>query len=490
MLMTTPTAASQPTEAAREPVVADLCILGAGPGGLALAERAASFGQKVILVEKHKMGGVSLNYGAIPVTALVASAERAHAFRSAGPFGIAPFEPAIDRPAVATQIADIMEKSTPNAAVDRMGGLGVRVIQAAGRFADTKTLVAGEYRIVARRFVIATGAAPVVPDVAGLANVAYHTSDTLMTVQGSIDHLIVLGGGATGVELAQAYRRLGSRVTVIEQAASVLSRYDPELAAVVKARLAAEGVVILENAKLAKVEGTAERLRFDVVAEGKRSRLEGTHLLLACGRKPVMAGIGLEAAKVAVSEHGIKVNRFLRTSNRRIYAIGDVTGLPYSTQRAEYHAGLLVETLLFRRAAAVNPRVIAMSIHTDPELANVGLTEAEARQSYSSIQVLRWPLRENARALANRVPMGHIKVIADPAGKILGAGIVSRSAGELIAMWALALSKGLTLQDMRAVIAPYPSLSDVSRQVSSQRGPSSTGHAVSRRWVKFLGKFG
>lgn len=490
MLMSTPSAEGQPAPMLREAVAADLCILGAGPGGLALAARAAAYGQKVVLVEKHTMGGTSLNYGAMPVTALIASADRAHALRSAGPFGIAPYEPSVDRAAVAAQISDIMEKSAPNASVERMTGLGVRVIQAAGRFADTKTLHAGEQRIVARRFVVATGSSPVVPTIPGLTNVSYHTSDTIMTVRGTIDHLVVLGGGATGVELAQAYRRLGSRVTVIEQASSVLQRFDPELASVVKARLAAEGVVILEDAKLTKVEGTAERLRFDVLAGGARSRLEGTHLLLACGRQPVIAGIGLEAAKVAVTEQGIKVNRFLRTSNRRIYAIGDVTGLPYSTQRAEYHAGLLVDTLLFRRAKPVNPRLIANAIHTDPELATAGLSEAEARNAYSSIQVLRWPLRENARALANRTPMGHIKVIADPAGNILGAGIVSRSAGELIGMWALALSKGLTLQDMSEVIAPYPSLSEISRQVSSQRSLAATGNALSRRWVKFLSRFG
>jgi len=490
MLMSPPKTDSQSAPVPRDVVVADLCILGAGPGGLALAARAAAFGQKVVLVEKHKMGGTSLNYGAIPVTALIASAERAHAFRSAGPFGIAPYEPVIDRVVVAAQIADIMDKSAPNASVERMTGLGVRVIQAAGQFVDTKTLHAGEHRIVARRFVIATGSSPVVPTIPGLPDVAYQTSDTIMTVRGGIDHLIVLGGGAAGVELAQAYRRLGSRVTIIEQAPSVLRRYDPELASVVRGRLAAEGVVILEDAKLAKVEGTAERLRFDVVAGGGRSRLEGTHLLLACGRQPVTSCIGLDAAKVGVTEAGIKVNRFLRTSNRRIYAIGDVTGLPYSTQRAEYHAGLLVDTLLFRRAKPVNPRLIAHAIHSDPELASVGLTEAEARQSYSSIQVLRWPLRENARALANRMPTGHIKVIADGKGSILGAGIVSSSAGELIGMWALALSKGLTLQDMSDVIAPYPSLSELSRQVSSQRSLATSGHAISRRWVKLLGKFG
>jgi pyruvate/2-oxoglutarate dehydrogenase complex dihydrolipoamide dehydrogenase (E3) component len=489
MLMSNPAANATSSPAEREPIIADLCILGAGPGGLALAASAAAYGQKVVLIEKHKMGGTSLNYGAMPVTALLACAERAHAFRSAAPFGITPFEPGIDRAAVQAQIADIMEKSAPNASVERMTGLNVRVIQAAGRFVDAKTVIAGEHKIAARRFVIATGSSPLVPAIPGLANIAHYTTDTVQTARGTIDHLIIVGGGATGVEYAQAYRRLGSRVTLIEQA-KVLQRFDPELAAVIKARLVAEGVVIIEDARLAKVEGAGERLRFDVLAEGGRSRVEGSHLLLSCGRQPVIADIGLDAAKVAVTDQGIKVNRYLRTSNRRVFAIGDVTGLPHSTQRAEYHARLLVNTLLFRSAKPVNPRLIPASIHTDPEFATVGLAEAEARNSYSSIQVFRWPLRENARALANRMPMGHIKVIADRSGKIIGAGIVSRSAAELIGVWALAISKGLSLEDMSDIIMPFPSLGDISVKVSSQRSTALAGNAISRRWVKFLTKLG
>ena len=489
MLMSKPIADSQSAAVSREPIVTDLCILGAGPGGLALAAQAAAYGHKVVLIEKHKMGGYALNYGAMPVTALLASAHRAHAFRSAGAFGIAPYEPSVDRAGISAQIADIVEKSAPNASVERMTGLGVRVIQAAGRFADTKSIIAGEQKITARRFVIATGSSPIVPDIPGLSNIAYATSDTILLGRGPIDHLVIIGGGATGVELAQAYRRLGSRVTIVEQA-RVLQRCDPELASVVTSRLAAEGVAILEDAKVVRIEGSAERLRFDLVVSGVRSRIEGTHVLLACGRQPVVADIGLEAAKVRVGDHGIKVNRTLRTSNRRIYAMGDVTGLPYCAQRAEYHAGLLVETLLFRRKSAADARLIATAVHTDPELASVGLSEAEARAAYSSIQVLRWPLRENPRALANRLPMGHIKVIAEPNGRILGAGIVSAAAGELIAIWALALSKGLTLDDMSRVVAPYPSLSDMGRQVALQRASSAPGNAVSRKWVKFLSKFG
>lgn len=470
-------------------ITADLCILGGGPAGIELAIQASAAGFKAVLVEKHKMGGTSLNYGSIPVTALMASAERAQAFRTAAAFGIGAFEPVVDRAAIAQQIATILEQSAPNAAAERLAGLGVKVLQAPGRFLDPKTLMAGETRVIARRFVIATGSAPVLPQIAGLANVPYSTPDTIFQIKGGIDHLIVLGGGATGVELAQAHRRLGARVTIVDQG-QVLQRFDPELAGVVKARLNAEGVVLLEDTKVNRVEALHDRLRLDVMTGPARSRIEGSHLLVACGRQPVVADIGLEAAKVKFTEQGIKTNASLRTSNRRIYALGDVTGLPFSTQRSEYHASLLAETLLTGRSVKVNPRLVAVSVNTDPEIATVGLSEAEARQTFSSIQVLRLPFRDNARALANRAAVGHVKVVAEKSGRIVGAGIVSRSAGDLIAVWSLAIANGLTLADMRQAVAPFPSLSGISRQVAMQQGGGEPGKPKQRRWVHFLPKFG
>ncbi len=488
MLMPTPPDAVKTPTPERDQVSADLCIIGAGPGGLALAVGAAAYGQNVVLIEKHKMGGTSLNYGSMPAVALQASAARAHAFRAAGPFGIAPLEPAVDRSAVAAQIADIVATSTPNAAVERLAGLGVRVIQAAARFIDPKTLSAGEQRITARRFVVATGSSPALPEISGLANIRYETTDTIFALASPIDHLAVIGAGAAGVELAQAHRRLGARVTLIDKA-SVLGRFDPELAAVIKARLIAEGIVILEGTEVLGVDGPPGRLRLDTRTNGASSKIEASHLLVACGRRPSIAGIGLETAKIATTADGIKVNKWLRTSNRRVYAIGDVTGGPHATHRAEYHASLLLKSLVFRSPASVNPRLVPASIHTDPEFATVGLSEADARQAYSAIQVFRWPVRENPRAIANREPGGHIKVIADPRGKILGAAVVAQSAGELIGVWSLAVSKGLSLDDMGDWIAPFPALGDVSGKVAQHRQSAATG-SFGRRWVRFLARLG
>jgi pyruvate/2-oxoglutarate dehydrogenase complex dihydrolipoamide dehydrogenase (E3) component len=490
MLTTSPKAENPPqaVEPERDLIQADLCILGAGPGGLALAAAAAAYGQNVVLIEKHKMGGTSLNYGSIPATALQASAERAHMFQTAQPFGLQASKPLVDHGAVHAQIKDIVETSAPNAAVERMTGLGVRVLQAAGRFVDPKTLVAGDHRVVARRFVVATGSSPLVPSIPGLASTPFLTTDTIFDNRALIDHLIVIGGGAAAVELAQAHRRLGARVTLMEKS-TVLGRFDTELAAVIRMRLEAEGVIIVEGAHVEAVEGSNGRIRVDLGTG--RAPVEGSHLLVACGRKPAIGDIGLAAAKVAADEAGIKVNAVLRTSNRRVYAIGDVTGLPHSTHRAEYHASLLVDTLLFRTARKTVPHLIPSTIHTDPGFASVGLSEAEARAAFSSIQVFRWPLRENARAVATRAQPGHIKIIADKSGRILGAALVSPHASELIQLWALAISRQLAVADMTGFVAPYPSFGETSRKASSL-APSNqkAGNAISRRWVALLAKLG
>ena len=488
MLMPTPPEVAK-ASTDRDTIAADLCIIGAGPGGLALAMGAAAYGQSVVLIEKHKMGGTSLNYGSMPAVALHASAGRAHAFRTAGLFGIAPLEPAVDRTAVAAQIAGIVETCAPNAAHERLTGLGVRVINAAARFIDPKTLAAGEHLVTARRFVVATGSSPALPDMPGLNAVPYETTDTIFAARDPIDHLIVIGAGAAGVELAQSYRRLGARVTLIDRG-PVLARFDPELASVVKKGLLAEGTVILEGVHVVGVEGSAGRLRVEIRNDGVATKIEGSHLLIACGRRPSIADIGLESAKIAVTPEGIKVNKLLRTSNRRVYAIGDVTGLPHSTHRAEYHAGLLIKTLLFRTPTQVNARLIPSAIHTDPEFAAVGLSEAEARAAMSVIQVFRWPLRENPRAIANRAHAGHIKVVTDQRGKILGAALVAHAAVELIGVWSLAISKGLSLDDMGDWMAPFPALGDVSGKALAHRAGVKAGHAINRRWIKLLAKLG
>jgi len=472
-----------------ETIKVDICVIGAGSGGLSVAAAAAAFGRSVVLIERHKMGGDCLNYGCVPSKALLAAGKRAHAMRTAAEFGIASVEPEIDPRAVNAHVHSVIGAIAPNDSVERFTGLGVRVILAAARFVDKSTVVAGAFRIKARRFVIATGSGPLVPPIPGLDEVPYLTNETIFETQEKLYDLIIVGGGPIGMEMAQAFHRLGSRVTVIE-AAKALSKDDPELTKVVIERLRAEGVTIHENTKVESVEGGLGRVRVNVTSSNEKRAIEGTHLLLAVGRKPSIADLGLEAAGVRYDQRGIKVNRGLKTSNRRIFAIGDVAGGLQFTHVANYHAGIVIRRALFRLPAKVDNSVVPWVTFTDPELAHVGLSEAAARKSSGTINVLRWPYHENDRAQAERETTGHIKVVTAKNGRILGATIVGAQAGELIGMWALAISQKMKIKALTDWISPYPTLAEINKRVAYRYYATAPSSPLVRRIIGLLAKLG
>jgi pyruvate/2-oxoglutarate dehydrogenase complex dihydrolipoamide dehydrogenase (E3) component len=337
--------------AGMEELTADLCVIGAGSGGLSVAAAAAQLGSKVILIEKHKMGGDCLNYGCVPSKAMIAAGKRAHAMRTSAPFGIAPVAPSIDPAAVNDHVRSVIAAIAPNDSVERFTGLGVQVIQAAAKFIDKSTVVAGDQRIKARRFIIATGSSPVVPPIPDLNSVPFFTNETLFENRSRIGHLIIIGAGPIGMEMAQAHHRLGAEVTVIDGGLA-LSKDDPELSAIVLKSLRAEGIVIREGVKVERVTpGAAQvqgRVRVHIIENGQPSVVEGTHLLVAAGRAPNVANLGLEAAGIAYDKRGIQVNKKLVTSNRKVFAIGDVTGGLQFTHMANYHAGIVIRRALFR----------------------------------------------------------------------------------------------------------------------------------------------
>ena len=484
-----PTAAEERSGAESETITADICVIGAGSGGLSVAAAAAAFGRSVVLIERHKMGGDCLNYGCVPSKALLAAGKRAHAMRTASAFGIAGVDPEVNPRAVHDHVHRVIAAIAPNDSVERFTGLGVRVILAAARFVDRSTVVAGEHRIRARRFVIATGSTPAVPPIPGLDSVPYLTNETIFDNQERLHDLIVIGGGPIGMELAQAHSRLGSRVTVIE-AAKALSKDDPELTKVVLEELAAEGVTILENTKVERVEGGPGRVRVHVAAGDKKEVIEGTHLLLAVGRKPTTADLGLEAAGIRHDAKGIKVNAGLKTSNRRVFAIGDVAGGLQFTHVANYHAGIVIRRALFRLPAKVDNKIIPWVTYTDPELAHVGLSEAEAAKSAGKINVLRWPYHENDRAQTERETVGQIKVVTAKNGRILGATIVGAQAGELIQMWALAISQKMKIKAMIGWVSPYPTLGEINKRAAYRYYATAPNNPTVRKIIKFLAKFG
>jgi pyruvate/2-oxoglutarate dehydrogenase complex dihydrolipoamide dehydrogenase (E3) component len=450
----------------------DICVIGGGSGGLSVAAAAAAFGTSVVLVEKGRLGGDCLNTGCVPSKSLIAAAKHARAFARAPLFGLPATPVDVDFRNVHRHVHDVIAAIAPNDSKERFTGLGVRLIHGAARFKNKKTVVVGEqFEIRARRFVIAAGSSPSIPPIPGLGSVAYLTNETVFDLTTRPEHLIVIGGGPIGLELAQAFRRLGAKVTVIE-AAQPLAREDPECAIAVLDALGREGVDLRSGVAVARVEGPDPKVPDSkvkvIISNGEHEEMvAGSHLLVATGRRANVAGLGLDEAGIGVERGSIIVDHGLKTTNRRVYAIGDVVGGMQFTHAANYHAGLVIRNALFRLRVRVDEDVIPRITFTDPELAHIGLTEAMARERGLRIRVLRWPFHENDRAQAERETSGHIKVVTNRRGRILGATIVGAQAGELISTWTLAISRGLDIRALAGIVVPYPTLSEVGKRAAT-----------------------
>jgi pyruvate/2-oxoglutarate dehydrogenase complex dihydrolipoamide dehydrogenase (E3) component len=449
-----------------EHLTPDICVIGAGSGGLSVAAAAAAFGVSVVLVEKGKMGGECLNTGCVPSKALLAAANRARASAGARAFGLSAAAPQIDFRRVHEHVHEVIAAIAPNDSKARFTGLGVRVIEGVARFKDRNTVVVGDAtEIKARRFVIATGSSPSLPPIPGLDAVPYLTNETVFDLTTRPSHLVVIGAGPIGLELAQAFRRLGSAVTVLE-GAQPLAREDAECAGIVLDALAREGVEVRSNVAIVRVDAVDGAVRV-VVRDGEAEQtLEASHLLVATGRRANTDDLGLELAGIVRDRAGIVVDKGLKTANRRVYAIGDVAGRGQFTHLANYHAGLVVRNALFRLPVRVKADLVPRVTFTAPELAHVGLTEAEARSRGFVIRVLRWPYHENDRAQTERETVGHIKVVTDKGGRVLGATIVGAGAGELITAWTLAISRRLNIRAFAGIIVPYPTLAEIGKRAA------------------------
>jgi len=468
---------------------ADICVIGAGSAGLSVAAGASQLGAKTVLIESHKMGGDCLNFGCVPSKALLAAAHAAQSARQAGRFGVKLPPPMIDFAAVNSHVQGVIAGIAPHDSQERFEGLGAMVIRAAAAFTGPKEVAAGGYRIRARRFVIATGSTPFVPPLPGLDKLPYFTNETIFDLKSQPRHLLVIGGGPIGCELAQAFRRLGADVTVVEMA-RLLPKDDPDAAAVVRGRLQAEGVRLLEDTKVMHAVGAEGAITLALDGKNGPQIVTGSHLLIAAGRRANFAGLELEKAGIGATPQGITVDAGLRTGNRRVFAIGDVIGGLQFTHAAGYHAGIVIRRALFRLPAKMNPGAIPWVTYTDPELAQAGETEASARQKGLEIAVTVSPFARNDRAQTERDSDGFVKVISTKKGRILGATIVGAQAGELIQVWCLAIAQGLKLSAMAGVVAPYPTRGEAGKRAAGDfYAPRLFGDRT-RRLIKFLRLFG
>ena len=464
----------------------DLCVIGAGSGGLAVAAGAAQLGADVVLVERGAMGGDCLNFGCVPSKSLLASARFADLWRRGLRLGLAYDPPHIDFAEVGNSVEKVIARIAPNDSVERFEGLGVSVLGAEARFTSPRTALAGEFEIRPRRFVIASGSHPAVPPIPGLAGTPYLTNETVFANRELPDHLIVIGGGPIGIEMAQAHHRLGARVTVLD-IGPLLARDDPELVALLAERLADAGIALRPRVAIGSVVVTGEGV---AVTLGGGERIAGSHLLVAAGRRPSTAALDLAAAGIAAGPQGITVDARLRTTNRRVFAVGDVTGGPQFTHIALYHAGIVIRNALFRIPAKVDYRALPWVTYTEPELAQVGLTEAAAQQAGRSVRVLRWPFAENDRAQTERDTEGLVKILTRRDGRILGASILGAAAGDLILPWALAISQKLKIGALANLVVPYPTRGEAGKRAAGSFYTPALFSARTRRIVRFLARFG
>jgi len=468
----------------------DLCVIGAGSGGLSLAWVAANLDLNVVLFEADKMGGDCLNHGCVPSKAMIAAGKHAQAFRNGAAFGIPPAEPEIDFAKVKEHIASVIKTIEPVDSVERYESFGTQVITERARFKDANTVESDTAEVRAKRFVIATGSRAAAPPIPGLDKVDYLTNENIFTVPKLPKHLLVIGSGPIGLELGQSFRRFGSDVTIFD-ISKCLSRSEPEHAEIMQKALESEGINFRAPVNIQEVKST--KTSVTVVLEGGEE-IKGSHLLVAAGRRPVMDGLNLDAAGIEHGRGGIKTDEYLRTTNKKVWAIGDVSGRGGLTHAANFHAGQVSKNFYFTPPGinfkATTDRMPAV-IYAEPELATIGMTEAQAREAGTFVRAVHWEMEENDRSIAELTTDGAVKIICGKRGKILGASIIGPQAGEMIHMISVAMSNKVKISGLSQIISPYPTRSEAVKRAASSYyteaffGEKSKAKKLAKFWTRF-----
>jgi pyruvate/2-oxoglutarate dehydrogenase complex dihydrolipoamide dehydrogenase (E3) component len=451
----------------------DLAVIGGGAGGLVVAAGGAKLGAKITLIEKDRLGGDCLWHGCVPSKTLLKSARVAHAMRHADRWALSPVDPKPDIARVMERVAGVVAGIAVHDSADRFRSMGVDVVHGSGRFVSPAAFTVDGRTITAKHFVLATGSRPAIPAIAGLGYVPYLTNETVFALREAVPHLIIVGAGPIGSEMAQAFRRLGSAVTVVDMANKILPREDADVAAVVQHQLELEGVRYRLGITVGGVmpgDPHAGRIRMTLrTANGAVEQIAASHLMIATGRVPNIEGLGLDAAGVHLDNGRIVVDETLATTNPRIHLVGDVAGAQPFTHMAEHHAGIVLRQTLLRMSWAKPSTVVPWCTYTDPELARVGLSETEARTHGIEHRIYRFPFNDIDRARAEGETEGFAKLVTDRRGRLTGAAIVGADAGELIAECVLAIGKQMKVDDLSAAIHAYPTRSQVARRAADQR---------------------
>ena len=449
----------------------DLVVIGDGPAGLTIGRLGPRLGARVAIVEADRLGGDCTWHGCVPSKALLAGAHAAALTGRAAAFGL-PAGGAREGLALASVLNRVHARQERIYAEsdhpDHLRALGCDVIAGRGRFVTPNRLAVDGRIITARRYCIATGSRPAIPPISGLDRVPFLTNETVFNLAELPPRLLVVGGGPVGVELGQAFARLGSAVTIVEMLPRLLSRDDAEITDLLRRTLESEGLSVVTNATVTEVHRVGGETRVRVDAGGHLESLTCDALLIATGRRPSVEGLNLEEAEVAYDiTRGITVNTGLRTTNPHIYACGDVIGRAPFTRVALYEAGIVIRNALFPFAAKARYDAVPWAVFTDPEVAHLGLTEAEAQARYgAAVRVYRTPFARNDRAVVEDKDVGLVKIICvGRRDRIVGAHIIGPAAGELIHTYVVAMRSGMSARDLAHIPYVYPTLSESARAV-------------------------
>jgi pyruvate/2-oxoglutarate dehydrogenase complex dihydrolipoamide dehydrogenase (E3) component len=461
----------------------DICVIGGGAGGLSVAAVASQMGANVVLCEKNKMGGDCLNYGCVPSKALIEASRIMHHTLRGDEFGIITKHCEVDFKKLHQHIHGSIAAIAPHDSIERFESLGVKVINDHAKFKDNKTVIASNTNISAKFFVIATGSNPTLPPIPGLNETNFLTNETIFNIDIRPQNLVVIGGGSIGCEIAQAYALLGIPVTLIEASQQILSFADDEARALLKSQFKSSGVRVFENRHVEEVCETKGQFTIKTTDEV----FNASHLLVATGRTPNLKGLELDNANIKFSDKGIVVDKRGRTNQKRIFAIGDIASPYQFTHAASLHASIVLQNMLYRLPVKVSYNSFPYAVYTTPELVHVGLSQTEL--SLRKTHVLKSDFKDNDRALTSKNTSGFIKVWLDNKTRVLATTIVGESAAELITPWTIACQKKMKIKTLANFIAPYPTLSEISKRVAGSYYTPYLFSKTNQNLVKFLLRF-